>query len=263
MEVKMSRYIIYFLVIILANTVGAISGMGGGVIIKPVFDSIGFHTLSAITFYSSVAVFTMSISSTFKQIKNGIKVRWFEAGFVSLGSIMGGILGNRLFVYLQGFYNSDKVQLIQIVLTIISLILVLIYTLSSKKMLNLSGWLSYLMIGLFLGSFSTFLGIGGGPINVSLLIFCFGLTMKDATVYSIITIFFSQLAKLVEIGLSEGYQAYDLTFLWVIIPAAILGGYIGGVVSGKVSDKYVAKIFVGVVLLVIFINFYNGVVLIK
>ena len=70
----------------------------------------------------------------------------------------------------------------------------------------------------FLGSFSTFLGIGGGPINVSLLIFCFGLTMKDATVYSIITIFFSQLAKLVEIGLSEGYQAYDLTFLWVIIP---------------------------------------------
>ena len=24
--------------------------MGGGVIIKPVFDSIGFHTLSAITF---------------------------------------------------------------------------------------------------------------------------------------------------------------------------------------------------------------------
>lgn len=31
---------IYFIVIILANTVGAISGMGGGVIIKPVLDSV-------------------------------------------------------------------------------------------------------------------------------------------------------------------------------------------------------------------------------
>ena len=54
----MVKYLIYFIVIILANSVGAVSGMGGGVIIKPVFfDSLGFHSLSAITFYSSVAVF--------------------------------------------------------------------------------------------------------------------------------------------------------------------------------------------------------------
>ncbi|MCZ1638388.1 sulfite exporter TauE/SafE family protein, partial [Enterococcus faecium] len=29
---------IYFIVIVLANTVGAVSGMGGGVLIKPIFD---------------------------------------------------------------------------------------------------------------------------------------------------------------------------------------------------------------------------------
>ena len=33
--------IIYFIVIVLANTVGAVSGMGGGVLIKPIFDFLG------------------------------------------------------------------------------------------------------------------------------------------------------------------------------------------------------------------------------
>ena len=86
--------------------------------------------------------------------------------------------------------------------------------------------------------------------------------MKEATIYSIVTIFFSQLAKLVEIGTSTGYSAFDLTLLFAIIPAAIIGGYLGGYFSGKVSDEKVSKIFVAVVVLVIVINVVNGVMLI-
>ncbi len=56
--------LIYFVVIVLANTVGAISGMGGGVLIKPILDLIGVHSVAGISFYSTVAVFTMSIVST-------------------------------------------------------------------------------------------------------------------------------------------------------------------------------------------------------
>ncbi|MBM9833743.1 sulfite exporter TauE/SafE family protein, partial [Enterococcus faecalis] len=50
--------LIYFLVIVLANAVGAVSGMGGGVLIKPIFDFIGAHSVAAISFYSATAVFT-------------------------------------------------------------------------------------------------------------------------------------------------------------------------------------------------------------
>lgn len=256
----MGVYLIYFIIIVLSNTVGAVSGMGGGVIIKPVFDTFAFHSLAAITFYSSVAVFTMSISSTYKQLKNGVKVNWIQALFISIGSIIGGIVGNRLFGYLLEFYGSEQqVQMIQIVLTIVSLVLVLIYSLGNPKMLHLKSPFVYLLVGLFLGGFSTLLGIGGGPINVSLLVFCFGLSMKDATVYSIITIFFSQLAKLIEIAFSTGFESYDLTILLAIIPAALLGGYLGGGVSGKVSDKVVSKIFITVVIAVIAINVLNGI----
>lgn len=58
---------IYFVVIVLANTAGAVSGMGGGVLIKPIFDFIGAHSVAAISFYSAVAVFTMSLVSTSKR----------------------------------------------------------------------------------------------------------------------------------------------------------------------------------------------------
>lgn len=252
-------YVLYFILIILANTIGAMSGMGGGVIIKPVFDFLGFHTLAQVSFYSSVAVLTMSVSSTYKQIKNGITISWPEVLSVSVGSLIGGLLGSKLFVFLLAFFEGDKeVQLIQIGLTISSLILVLVYTLTKQQSLNFTSSGAYFSIGLFLGGFSTLLGIGGGPINVSLLIVCFGLSMREATIYSIITIFFSQVAKLGEIALTTGFSQFDLSFLYVIIPAALLGGYLGGLVSGRITNEKLTKTFISVIILVILINAFNA-----
>ena len=109
---------IYFLVIILANTVGALSGMGGGVIIKPVLDAIDAHSVATISFYSSIAVFTMVIVSTIRQVKNGVTVKLKVATFLSLCSIVGGIIGNRTFERLLMLYSDEQVvQKIQISLT--------------------------------------------------------------------------------------------------------------------------------------------------
>ena len=88
--------LIYFITIFLSNTVGALSGMGGGVIIKPVLDFLGFHSLNSIAFYSSVAVFVMSISSTYKQYQNGVQIEWKKAASISFGSLVGGMLGDLL-----------------------------------------------------------------------------------------------------------------------------------------------------------------------
>ena len=58
------KVILYVVVILLANTIGAISGMGGGVIIKPALQIFNWDSVLTINFYSSVAVFTMAVSST-------------------------------------------------------------------------------------------------------------------------------------------------------------------------------------------------------
>ncbi|EOL50752.1 sulfite exporter TauE/SafE [Enterococcus caccae ATCC BAA-1240] len=252
---------IYFIVIILANTVGAISGMGGGVIIKPILDTLHFHPLAAISFYSSVAVFTMSIVSTLRQLKNGLKLQLPIAVFVSLGSVLGGISGNTVFEsLLQVFANEKYVQVIQIILTIITLLFAYFYTkIGNERSLNLSHPIWYVIAGIFLGFISTLLGIGGGPINVALLMLCFGIPIKEATVYSIITIFFSQAAKLGTIAQTSGFDRFDLTILLYVIPAAVIGGFVGALISGKISSERVTQVYQLVILLVLLLNLWNGV----
>ncbi|GAB6167633.1 hypothetical protein JCM1393_00930 [Clostridium carnis] len=142
--------IIYFFVIIIANTVGAISGMGGGVIIKPVMDALGIHSIAAISFYSSVAVFTMSIVSTLRQLKNKLTLNIKMAILVSIGSVLGGIVGNYTFEqFLYFFKNEQKVQIIQILITIITLVFALLYTKYKWKSLNLKNLMWYILIGIF------------------------------------------------------------------------------------------------------------------
>lgn len=254
----MKTILIYFFTIFLSNTLGAISGMGGGVIIKPVLDTIGLHSLRAITFYSSIAVFTMSISSIYKQIRNGIIIHYKNAIGLSVGSLIGGVLGDIILTFfISFFHHDDKVQVIQYILMIITLLSVLFYNQFCNKMLNLSKLHFYFLIGILLGSLSTFLGIGGGPINVAMFIFAFSLDIKTAVVYSIVTIFFSQLAKLSTIAFTTGFGIFDLTMLFCIIPAALLGGYIGSKINAILFEKQVLYFYNAVVIFIIFINIYN------
>ena len=104
---------IYFIVIVLANTVGAVSGMGRSD--QTHFDFIGAHSVAAISFYSAVAVFTMSLVSTARQLASGHKINWQIVLWVSGGAILGGVLGNVAFDQLLLFFqNEDHVQMVQI-----------------------------------------------------------------------------------------------------------------------------------------------------
>lgn len=251
--------ILYFIVIILANTVGAISGMGGGVLIKPIFDFIGAHSVAAISFYSTTAVFTMSIVSTARQLSSGRKFDWRIAGGVSAGAVLGGVLGNTAFeLFLKLFSDEKLVQLIQIALTILTLLFAFLYTRCDWRSFHFHSLGAYFGCGLLLGFLASLLGIGGGPINVSLLMLLFALPIKEATMYSICTIFFSQFSKLLTIALSTGFARYDLSMLVYIIPAAIIGGTMGAKFSHLLSAKKVTMVFQLVILLVLLINLYNG-----
>lgn len=251
--------IIYFIVIVFANTIGAISGMGGGVLIKPIFDLIHVHSVAAISFYSSVAVLTMSVVSTSKQLQNGIQIKWPFAIQVSLGAVVGGLLGNIVFEKILALFPAGReVQLVQIVLTVITLVFSYLYSKGMWRNFNYKSSILTLGSGLLLGFLASLLGIGGGPINVALLMLLFNIPIKQATVYSIITIFFSQLTKVITIFVTVDMSRYDMNMLYYIIPAAILGGFLGSFVSGKVTDERVNQVYQWVIILVLIINIYNG-----
>lgn len=252
-------YLIYFFVVFLANSVGALSGMGGGVIIKPALDAVGAHPLPMIGFFSSSAVFTMSIVSILKQVQGGFVIKMERLFAIALGSVLGGYLGNWIFNHLMTlFTNESIVNLIQIIIMILTLVFAIIYARSEKPTLGLQANIWYFLTCIGIGIISTLLGIGGGPINVAAFMVIFGHTTKQSTVYSIFTIFFSQLAKLASSVLITGLAAYDTSYLFVIIPAAVLGGFIGSAINQKLSEEAVNVTYQLIMLFVILLNIYNA-----
>ncbi|MGO2083294.1 sulfite exporter TauE/SafE family protein [Vagococcus sp.] len=250
--------LLYSLIIIIANSVGAISGMGGGVIIKPMMDFASYHTISEISFFSTVAVFTMSIVSTQRQIKKRVTIDWLFGLQLSLGAILGGVLGNVALKQLLIFFSDERhVKSIQIIITILTLFFSYLYSLKNRWKFEFKHPLFHVSVGFFLGFLASLLGIGGGPINVAVLILFFGLEIKKATVYSIIIIFFSQGAKIINILLTTNLIEYDLLILLFIIPAAICGGYLGAILSRKMSNENVINVYRIVIILVLLINIYN------
>ncbi|MEG0277152.1 MAG: sulfite exporter TauE/SafE family protein [Coprobacillus sp.] len=244
---------IYIFVIFLATTLGAVAGLGGGVIIKPILDLIGYHDASTIVFISSWAVLSMAIYSTIKQAYSGIKIDWIITSTVAIGAILGGYIGNIIFDYLLLMIDSTLVNIVQALL-LNSLLIFVLFNINNKNSLCIQNKIIFVIIGFLLGVTSSFLGIGGGPINVAVFTFFFSMDLKKATIYSIATILFSQSSKLITIAMTVGFEKYDCSILLYIIPTAIVGGIVGSYFNKKLNNHNIAKIFKISVMFIIFIN---------
>ncbi|WP_125705821.1 sulfite exporter TauE/SafE family protein [Lacticaseibacillus daqingensis] len=235
--------LLYVVVIVCANTIGAISGMGGGVIIKPALQLFDLDPVVLINFYSSVAVFTMAISATTKQLRAHNHIDLSTAAWLSLGSVAGGALGDYSFARFNAVVGDAVSVVCQMVLVILSLLLSLWLASGHVAALNRRGWPLMLLAGLALGWLATVLGIGGGPINIACFLFVFGLGIRQATIYSIITIFFSQGAKLIQALLSGSVTQVSGPLIGGIILAALVGGWLGANISNKVPEKHILLLY--------------------
>ena len=162
--------VLLFAVCLAASTIGAIVGAGGGVIIKPVLDAFAVLPVSTVSFLSSVTVLCMSVSSLIRTRHNGVKLDYAASTPLAVGAVMGGILGKALFEYVRSsFGNESTLGLIQSVCLITVTALVLLYTCLKRRLpsYHVRGLLPCSAIGLALGLLSSFLGVGGGPYNVS------------------------------------------------------------------------------------------------
>ena len=252
---------IYSAVILAATTLGAFVGLGGGVIIKPVLDFIGSEPRMQVDFLSSVAVFTMSVVSTGKYIRRREKFDFGIIIFVALGSIIGGYLGSAVMDYIGQFIEQQTIRCIQAFVLAAFLSAVSLYVSKGKLSFEIKNRAAVTAVGLVLGFSASFLGIGGGPINVAVLTLFFSMSVKESAVYSVAIIFFSQLSKLVTIFATVGFEPYAHQWktLMFILPAAVLGGFIGSTLNRKTDDKIIRKVFVSVMILLICLNLYNGI----
>ena len=254
--------VLYSIIIFIACTIGAIVGIGGGVIIKPLLDFIGVHSVEVVGFISTCAVFAMSISSSVKHITAKTKFDKKIVLLVSFGSIFGGIIGNEIFDLAFEKFNTNIVKGVQAVIIAAFIIFVIFYVNSKNiKSFKIKNPVLIVLTGLMLGLMSAFLGIGGGPINTTFLVLLFSFTLKESAVYSVAIIFFSQLSQLVTIFINNQFEPYKEYFPIVLLGMAVsvIGGIIGSRLNKKLSNKVITVIFSVVLSLVAVINVYNAV----
>lgn len=254
------QYILYFFIAIGATTVGSLTGMGGGVIIKPLMDVLQGFDVETIGVLSSITVFCMSVVSIGKQMLTKTKIPFQIAIPLALGSVIGGYLGQWMLRAIVSAFNAQElVTVVQNAVLAVLILCVYLYMRNKEHIpgQHLSGFPTSLSAGCFLGICSSFLGIGGGPINVALIIYLYSVTTKTATVCSLVTILFAQISKLVTVAASTGFAVYNLSVAPAMVIGAVAGGFIGAALNKRCSEKAVEKAFNAVQLLVLAITIFN------
>ncbi len=247
--------ILYLIVALLATLLGSAAGMGGGVIIKPVMDLLGDYSVVEISVFASITVLCMAVFSTARQFSKGFKVNRVLVA-VTVGAVLGGVFGSILLSLMIVNILAEVVVAVQSVILLLLLLVCLFYHKIPHQHVDSPVLIAW--IGFALGMFSSFLGVGGGPINVAVLGIFLSLKLRESARASVFIILFSQAAGIITRAVSGTLaQIPDYSVLAVMVPAAILGGLLGARLNHSLSDKGIALMYRVSVLMVMLICAYN------
>ena len=252
---------IFFVVSFLASVAGAICGIGGGVIIKPAPDMLGLEDVAAISFLSGCTVLSMSCYSVTRSLAKGDSGVDLRVGTpLALGAALGGLAGKQLFELVRSlFADQGMVGAVQAACLGVITLGTLAYTLNKSRIPThkISAQLACVAIGLGLGIMSSFLGIGGGPINLVVLYFFFSMDTKTAAANSLYIILFSQLASLITTLVTHTVPDFRWPVLAVMVAGGIGGGMAGRALNKRMDNKLVERLFIGLMGLIVLICGYN------
>ena len=108
-----------------------------------------------------------------------------------------------------------------------------------------------------MGIIAAFLGIGGGPLNLSALVLFFSMSLKTAALYSMFIILFAQGANLIRWGVFTGFPEIDINFMIAVIIGSVAGALIGSSLYKKVDSRILKKLYSGVLIFVIIVAAVN------
>lgn len=256
------EYFIIFLVCFFSSVVGAICGIGGGVVIKPVLDATGILAVTTVSFLSGCTVLSMSVVSMYKNMRmeHDFAFDKIFATVIAAGGVAGGLSGKELYdLVLRNLSDTSHVGAVQAAVLMVVTLGTLLYTVNKEKIKTkqVRGRLVIFLIGVILGIMSSFLGIGGGPINLVVLFYLFSMTSKQAAMYSIYIIMFSQTASLISTLVQGNVPAFEFPTLLLMIACGILGGLAGSRINKKIDNRMVDRLFIGLMAVIVVINIFN------
>ena len=250
-----------FTVCLLASTIGGVCGIGGGVVIKPLLDATGIMSVSTASFLSGLTVLAMSLISVWKNRKTS-ELDIARSIPLGAGAAIGGVLGKRLFEMIKQAVGADQlVGMIQAIVLGLMVLGTLVYVRNKARIRtkDVRSTSVAVVIGLLLGMCSSFLGIGGGPMNLAVLYYFFSMGTKQAAVNSILIILMSQVMSLIVSLATGSVPAFEVPVLVAMVAAGAIGGFVSAKLHRKLSAETTDKLFSGLLVVIFLICCYNAI----
>ena len=125
------------------------------------------------------------------------------------------------------------------------LAIITIYTLAYTvnkahiKTRQIQGSIPCVTIGVALGIMSSFLGIGGGPINLVVLYYFFSMSTKTAAQNSLYIILVSQITSIATTLFTKTVPEFEWLWLVLMVAGGIGGGVVGRLINKRIDNKQV------------------------
>ncbi|WP_221252346.1 sulfite exporter TauE/SafE family protein [Desulfuromonas versatilis] len=246
----------------LAGFLAGLLGIGGGIILVPlflwVFSTAGFHpeVIVHLAFGTSLAIILpTAISSTLGHRKRG-NVDWHQVLYLSIGAALGAVAGASAAAGLSGEWLKVAFGAMQI---LVALKMYFLHPHLPPERGNQVPVYALLLVGLTGGAFSAFFGVGGGVIAVPLMVIVLQLPIHlavgNSSALIVVSAFTGALSYTLH-GLGNAQlPPYSLGYVNVLVaflvaPFTILLARLGVRVAGRVSNDRLRYIFAAVLLII-------------
>lgn len=229
----------YFLISLLACSIGSFVGLGGDIIIIPLLLSLGVSK-ELISINTDLTMLCMTLLSTFIYRKR--KLGDFKTAlFIAIGIIPGASLG----VSINSHIGIPTFNLFFIIL----LFILIVFMFLEKRLPKfiLPNWTKPI-VGLIIGTISGLFGLGGAIMLIPVLLICYGFTQKEASATTLSLIFISTFVT-VSNYYFRGYN--NLSYALFMIPGALIGSKIGTFFNRKATNQLISHAFKLILILIL------------
>ncbi|MCL2105491.1 MAG: sulfite exporter TauE/SafE family protein [Oscillospiraceae bacterium] len=263
--------LLFFLVGLIASALGAVSGLGGGVIIKPALDILGLADAAVSSLFSGCTVLVMCVYTTVNaqcavrsaRVSGEARekgIDWRVVLPLAGGAVIGGAAGKWLFQRLAGALSVPAAGRAQAICLAAVMGLLLLFMLCRKRIKTheIRHPALCVPVGAVLGACAGFLGIGGGPLNMIALLWLFGMETKSAAKSSLAVMIFSQGSALAMLLLAGDLPVFPPWALALMLLGGFLGGETGRRIRKRLSNAAVDHLLAAMIAVIIMISAYNA-----
>jgi uncharacterized protein len=237
---------------VLGGMLSGLVGVGGGIVFVPGLVYAGGWNIQDAVAASLVIIIFSSLSGTIRNARSTDPVNWRVAGLLSLAVAPSSLIG----VFISRVSPEVVVEV-----AFAALLIALAYPTargggkyeSNRKNIPLP---LVFLAGIFIGTISGLVGVGGGVVMIPLMVLGMGLTTKRAISTSLAVVMFTGIVGAAGYVATGFRDVQDLLSL----PPLIVGSVIGAPLGVRVRDRLpesVVRISFGVFMVIVALRLFG------